>query len=33
MEPGTWFPIIIIGMVIITALVFGIIMFLDKGGK
>ena len=33
MDPGTWFPIIILGMVIFTAIVFGVLLFLDKGGK
>ena len=33
MDPGFWFPVIIIGMVIFTAIVFGVILFLDKGGK
>jgi len=33
MDPGKWFPIIIIGMVVVTIIVFAIIMFLDKGDK
>ncbi len=31
MDPGTWFPIVIIGMVIFAFVVFGIFVYLDKG--
>ena len=31
MDPGFWFPAIIIGMVIFAFLVFGLVVYLDKG--
>ncbi|SNZ03465.1 hypothetical protein SAMN06265182_0387 [Persephonella hydrogeniphila] len=31
MDPGVWFPAIIIGMVVLAVLAFGLIMYLDKG--
>ncbi len=31
MDPSVWFPAIIIGMVIFAVVVFGLIMYLDKG--
>jgi hypothetical protein len=30
MDVGTWFPIIILGMVIFTFLLFGLFVYLDK---
>ncbi len=33
MDPGFWFPAIIIGMVILAAVAFGLILYLDKGGE
>ncbi len=31
MDPAKWFPIIIIGMVVIAIAIFGIMVYLDKG--
>lgn len=31
MDVGTWFPIIILGMVILTFVIFGIFVYLDRG--
>jgi hypothetical protein len=30
MDVGTWFPIIILGMVIFTFVIFGIFVYLDR---
>lgn len=31
MDTGTWFPIVILGMVIFTFIIFGLFVFLDRG--
>ncbi len=31
MDPAKWFPIIIIGMVILAIVIFGILVYFDKG--
>lgn len=31
MDVGTWFPIVILGMVIFTFIVFGLFVYLDRG--
>ncbi len=31
MDPNVWFPIIVMGMVILAILIFGIFVYLDKG--
>ncbi len=31
MDPNVWFPIIVMGMVVLAILIFGIFVYLDKG--
>lgn len=31
MDVGTWFPVVILGMVILTFIIFGIFVYLDRG--
>lgn len=31
MDVGTWFPIVILGMVIFTFIIFGLFVYLDRG--
>lgn len=31
MDAGTWFPIVILGMVVLTFIIFGIFVYLDRG--
>jgi phenylacetate-coenzyme A ligase PaaK-like adenylate-forming protein len=31
MDPNVWFPIIVMGMVVFVIVVFGILVYLDKG--